>query len=77
MVGRNRLKLQRLPSYNRLKRRHFGRRVERERERERESGTVTCHVSFFSALAASLSGMCVLLGTFIACCVLLLDDVKS
>ena len=74
MVGRNRLKLQRLPSYNRLKRRHFGRR---RRVGSRESGTVTCHVSIFSALAASLSGMCVLLETFIACCVLLLDDVKS
>ena len=40
------------------------------REREWESGTVTCHVSLFSALAASSSGMCDLFETFIGCCML-------
>ena len=40
----------------------------------RESGTVTFHVSLFSALAqaTSLSGMCVHLGAFIGCCWMML-----
>ena len=36
----------------------------------RESGTVNCNVSLFSALAGSSLGKCVLLGTFIVCCML-------
>ena len=50
----------------------------RERETERESGTIiTCHVYLFSALAASSSGICNLLETFIGCYILLSGDVTS
>ena len=48
-----------------------------------ESGVVervgyrNIHQRIYTALAASSSGSCVLLGTFIWCCVLLLDDVMS
>ena len=61
----NKRHLKRFLSFIQLKRSRFA--VFRS-SRERESGTVTFHVSFFSALAASSSGMCVLLGTFIGCC---------
>ena len=75
MMGWSKLYLEWFLSYNRLKRCHFA--VFRWSRVESRVGYRNIHQRIYTALAASSSGSCVLLGTFIWCCVLLLDDVMS